>query len=48
MQKEKLAEVMGNDGTLDIDAETRKEGLSGDEKQYLAELIKTIKTRIAR
>lgn len=28
--------------------EPQKEGLSGDEKQYISELIKTIKTRIAR
>lgn len=48
MEEEKSAESAETEEVPAIETESPKEGLSGDEKQYLSELIKTIKTRIAR
>jgi len=48
LQEEKLAEYTEDKETLEKKETEKKSVLSGDDRQYLTELIKTIKTRIAR
>ncbi|NDK19910.1 hypothetical protein GW819_03640 [Candidatus Gracilibacteria bacterium] len=48
LQEEKLSKTTEDKEVLDKKETEKKSVLSGDEKQYLTELIKTIKTRIAR